>query len=169
MELRDATPDDATAIALIYNHFVAATTISFEEEPVADATMRQRIAELQDAGLPWLVAVVDGKVAGYAYASKWRARAAYRFAVESSVYIAPHCARQGLGLALYAKLIDRLRDAGMHLVIGGIALPNAASIALHEKMGFEKIAHFSEVGRKFGRWIDVAYWQLKLSAEPPAA
>ena len=167
MKLRDATPDDAKAIVDIYNHYVATTTISFEEEPVADATMGQRIAELQDGGLPWLVAEIDGKVAGYAYASKWRARAAYRFAVESSVYLAPEYARRGLGSALYACLLARLREAGMHLVIGGIALPNAPSIALHEKMGFEKTAHFSEVGRKFERWIDVAYWQLRLDL--PAA
>jgi L-amino acid N-acyltransferase YncA len=160
--LRDATPDDADAIVAIYNHFVNNTTISFEEAPVAAADMRQRIADVMDAGLPWLVAEVDGRVAGYAYATKWRARAAYRFAVESSVYLALDSAGKGLGAALYARLLARLREGGAHVVIGGIALPNAASVALHEKMGYAKVAHFAEVGRKFDRWIDVGYWQLTL-------
>lgn len=162
MELRDTTPSDADAIALIYNHFITNTAISFEEEPVSATTVRQRIGEVQDAGLPWLVAILDGRVAGYAYATKWRVRAAYRFSVESSVYLSGDCAGKGVGTALYTQLIERLRQAGAHLAIGGIALPNAASVALHEKMGFEKVAHFSEVGRKFDRWIDVGYWQLTL-------
>lgn len=131
MLLRDATADDADAIAAIYNHYVATTAISFEEDPVTVAAMRQRIADVQQAGLPWLVALVDGKVGGYAYATPWRVRAAYRFSVESSVYVDPAQARSGQGSALYARLLVRLREAGLHLVVGGIALPNAASIALH--------------------------------------
>lgn len=166
MELRDATLDDAADITAIYNHYVANTTISFEEELVSVAAMRQRIADQIDSGLPWLVATVDRAVAGYAYASKWRVRPAYRFAVESSVYLGTNYARQGLGMALYAQLIERLRTSGIHLVIGGNALPNPASVALHEKAGFRKVAHFSEVGRKFDHWIDVGYWQLTLHAEP---
>lgn len=162
MQVRAAIADDADAIVAIYNHYIATTTISFEEELVSAAEMRSRIADVKSGGLPWIVAEVDGKVAGYAYATKWRARAAYRYAVESTVYLGRDCAGQGLGTALYAELIERLRAAGLHLVIGGIALPNAPSVALHEKMGFEKVAHFSEVGRKFDRWIDVGYWQLKL-------
>jgi L-amino acid N-acyltransferase YncA len=160
--LRDATPDDAEAIVAIYNYFVDSTTISFEEELVPAAAMRQRIGDVQDTGLPWLVAEVDGRVTGYAYATKWRVRSAYRYAVESSVYLAQGSAGKGLGAALYAQLIARLRESGAHVVIGGIALPNAASVALHEKMGYTKVAHFAEVGRKFDRWIDVGYWQLTL-------
>ena len=162
MELRDASSDDAAAIAAIYNPFVANTSISFEEEAVAEPEMRQRIAAVQDGGLPWLVALVDGNVAGYAYATKWRVRKAYRFAVEASVYVSPTHAGQGLGSALYTALLARLGDGGIHMVIGGIALPNAPSIALHEKLGFTKVAHFSEVGQKFGRWIDVGYWERRL-------
>jgi L-amino acid N-acyltransferase YncA len=162
LQVRAAIADDADAIVAIYNHYIATTTISFEEELVSAAAMQLRIADVKSGGLPWIVAEVDGKVAGYAYATKWRARAAYRYAVERSVYLGRDCAGQGLGTALYAELIERLRAAGLHLVIGGIALPNAPSVALHEKMGFEKVAHFSEVGRKFDRWIDVGYWQLRL-------
>jgi L-amino acid N-acyltransferase YncA len=162
LELRDATPDDAGAIAAIYNHFILTTTISFEEEPASDAEMRQRIAAVHNAGLPYLVATVDGEVAAYAYATPWRARSAYRYSVESSVYVARDKPRRGLGRALYGVLLERLRAAGIHMVIGGIALPNDASVALHQAMQFKKVAHFAEVGRKFDRWVDVGYWERKL-------
>lgn len=162
MHLCNAASDDASGIVEIYNHYVKTTTISFEEEAVTAEAMRLRIAEVQLAGLPWIVATVDGQIAGYAYATKWRVRHAYRFSVESSVYLDKAKSGLGLGSALYTELIDKLRDTGSHLVIGGIALPNDASVALHEKMGFEKVAHFAEVGRKFNRWIDVGYWQLKI-------
>jgi phosphinothricin acetyltransferase len=159
MHIRSAHADDAKAISAIYNPYILNTTISFEEEAVTDAAMAQRIADVQGGGLPWLVAERDGKVLGYAYATKWRVRHAYRFSVESSVYLAPEAARQGVGSALYTALLAQLAERGVHLVIGGIALPNDASVALHEKMGYEKVAHFREVGFKFGRWLDVGYWQ----------
>ena len=162
MQVRDATPDDAAAIAAIYNHYVLTTTISFEEHAASAADFHARMGAVHAAGLPWLVAVVDGAVAGYAYATPWRVRSAYRFSVESSVYVSHQTPRRGLGRALYLELIERLRAAGRHLIIGGIALPNDASVALHEGMGFEKVAHFSEVGRKFDRWVDVGYWQRRL-------
>jgi len=163
MLIRPAHADDAKAIAAIYNPYILTTTISFEEEAVTDAAMAQRIADVQAGGLPWLVAEQDGKVLGYAYATKWRVRHAYRFSVESSVYLAPEAARQGVGTALYTALLAQLAERGVHLVIGGVALPNDASVALHEKMGYEKVAHFGEVGFKFGRWLDVGYWQKKLA------
>lgn len=165
MNIRDAHVEDAESFASIYNHFVLTTSISFEEAEVPAIEMAGRIADVQAAGLPWLVANVDGVVAGYAYATKWRVRHAYRFSVETTVYLAPASAGQGLGTSLYRALIERLRDGGFHLAIGGIALPNPASIALHEKLGFEKVAEFREVGLKFGRWTDVGYWQLKLAEQ----
>jgi phosphinothricin acetyltransferase len=163
MQIRTAHDDDAQAIAAIYNPYILNTTISFEEEPVSDAAMAQRVADVQSGGLPWLVAERDGKLLGYAYATKWRVRHAYRFSVESSVYLAPEAARQGVGTALYTALLQQLAGRGVHLVIGGIALPNDASVALHEKMGYEKVAHFREVGFKFDRWLDVGYWQRTLA------
>jgi phosphinothricin acetyltransferase len=163
MQIRAAVADDAKAIAAIYNHFIVNTAISFEEQPVSDAEMAQRIADVQAAGLPWLVAEQERQLLGYAYATKWRVRHAYRFSVESSVYLAPQSGRQGLGTALYADLLAQLKAKDYRLVIGGIALPNEASVALHEKMGFKKVAHFGEVGFKFGRWIDVGYWERKLA------
>jgi phosphinothricin acetyltransferase len=159
--LRDATPADATAIAAIYNHYVATTPISMESDPVAPDEMARRIADVQGATLPWLVLLDQGRVLGYAYASKWRTRPGYRHAVESSVYVEAGQRGRGLGLALYRALLARL-EGRFHAVIGGIALPNAASIALHEKLGFRQVACFPEVGHKFGAWVDVAYWQLNL-------
>lgn len=161
--IRPARATDADAICAIYNHYVATTTISFEEAPVTGAEMAQRIAAVVDADLPWLVMLEAGTLVGYAYATKWRVRAAYRYSVESSIYMAPQSAGQGVGRVLYEALLAELRERDLHLVIGGIAQPNEASVRLHERLGFEKVAHFSEVGLKFGRWIDVGYWQLKLN------
>ena len=160
--IRPATPADAERICTIYNHYIATTTISFEEEPVTPADMARRIADVGAANLPWLVLHEEGKLIGYAYATKWRVRAAYRYAVESSVYLDPDYGGKGAGTMLYEALLAELRQRGLHLVIGGIAQPNEASVRLHERLGFTKVAHFSEVGLKFGRWIDVGYWQLKL-------
>ncbi|WP_295995812.1 arsinothricin resistance N-acetyltransferase ArsN1 family B [Rugamonas sp.] len=162
MHIRDAVADDARAAAAIYNHFIVNTTITFEEQTVTDTEMAQRIADVQAGGLPWLVVEDDGTVVGYAYATKWRVRHAYRFSVESTVYLAPEFAGKGLGTALYSALLKNLTDKGFHLVIGGIAQPNTGSVALHEKLGFQKVAQFKEVGFKFDRWIDVGYWQLTL-------
>ncbi|MES2297478.1 MAG: arsinothricin resistance N-acetyltransferase ArsN1 family B [Pseudomonadota bacterium] len=164
MNIRDAKDGDAAAICAIYNHYVAHSTISFEEDAVATGVMEQRMAAVRAAGLPWLVIEQDGALAGYAYASKWRDRHAYRYSVETTVYLAPGIARQGLGRAVYAALLARLTNAGFRVAIGGIAQPNTASVALHETLGFEKVAHFKDVGFKFGRWIDVGYWQLLLGS-----
>ena len=161
--IRPAAAVDAERICAIYNHYIATTTISFEEEPVTAADMAQRIADVGAAKLPWLVMLDGDKLIGYAYATNWRARAAYRFAVESSVYFDPQHAGKGAGTMLYEALLAELRQRELHLAIGGIAQPNEASVRLHERLGFHKVAHFSEVGLKFGRWIDVGYWQLKLN------
>lgn len=162
ISIRPATPEDAVAICAVYNPYVATTTISFEEEPVPAADMAQRIADVAAAGLPWLVAEEGGQLLGYAYATKWRARPAYRTSVESSVYVDAAAAGRGTGMLLYCALLDELRGREVHMVIGGIAQPNEKSVALHERLGFRKVAHFSEVGRKFGRWVDVGYWELRL-------
>ncbi|MCA1247450.1 arsinothricin resistance N-acetyltransferase ArsN1 family B [Massilia sp. MS-15] len=162
--LRLASAADAASICAIYNLYVATTTITFEEEAVGEQDMAQRIAEVGAASLPWLVLEIDGAVRGYAYATKWRARSAYRHSVESTVYLDQQAAGHGFGRVLYGALLDELRKRELHLVIGGIALPNEASIGLHEALGFSKVAHFSEVGRKFGQWLDVGYWELKLQS-----
>ena len=160
--IRQAVPTDAEAIARIYNHYIRDTVITFEEEPVSCSEMAERIAEVSSASLPWLVAEQDGTVLGYAVASKWKGRSAYRFSVETTIYLAPNCLGRGISTRLYQPLLKQLKDLGLHVAIGGIALPNAASLALHEKLGFRKVAEFAEVGFKFRRWIDVGYWQLTL-------
>lgn len=165
MHIRDAAAGDAEAVVTIYNHFILNSTITFEEQAVTDIEMTQRIADVQGVGLPWLVAEHDGVIVGYAYATKWRVRHAYRFSVESTVYLAPEFSGKGIGTALYTALLGRLSDGGYHLVIGGIALPNTGSVALHEKMGFEKVAQFREVGMKFDLWLDVGYWQKTLGTK----
>jgi phosphinothricin acetyltransferase len=160
--IRDASAADAHQIADIYNHYVSETVITFEEAPVAANEMAARIAEVQGHGLPWLVAVVDGRVAGYSYASRWKTRSAYRHSVETTIYLEPGSEGAGIGKALYSALFPLLRKRGIHAVIGGAALPNPASEALHQRLGFERVATFRQVGFKHGRWVDVAYWQLIL-------
>lgn len=162
MIVRAALQTDAPAIARIYSHYVLTTTITFEEVAVSEAEMWSRVDEIQKQGLPWLVAEEAGAVVGFAYASKWKTRSAYRFSTESSVYIATDRRHDGAGTRLYSTLIADLAHLGYHTVIGGIALPNDASVRFHEKFGFVKTAHFAEVGFKFGKWVDVAYWQRRL-------
>ncbi|WP_284078418.1 arsinothricin resistance N-acetyltransferase ArsN1 family B [Herbaspirillum aquaticum] len=159
--IRPATAADAPALCGIYNHYVQTTAISFETEAVSAETMAARIADVQ-ADFPWLVFEEQGQVLGYAYASKWKPRAAYRHSVESSVYLRHDAGGRGIGKQLYRELIAQLKPLGVHLVIGGIAQPNPASVALHESVGFVHCGVFTEVGYKMGRWIDVGYWQLKL-------
>jgi len=160
--IRSATGRDAEAIAGIYNHYIAETVVTFEEQVVTATDMIGRMDAVAAASLPWLVAEHEGEVSGYAYAGRWHSRSAYRFTAESTVYLHPQFVGCGLGTKLYEALLSELGAKSIHVVIGGIALPNAASVALHEKLGFEKAAHYREVGFKFNRWIDVGYWQKVL-------
>jgi phosphinothricin acetyltransferase len=162
INVRSALATDAETIARIYNYYVKNTVITFEEEPVSSETMAMRVTEVQDASLPWLVAEIEGVVAGYAYASKWKARSAYRYAVETTIYLEAGREGGGIGSRLYSDLLSILRTRGFHAAIGGAALPNEASRALHEKLGFEHVATFRQVGFKHGKWVDVAYWQTLL-------
>lgn len=160
LSIRMATAADAAAVARIYNYYVATSCATFEIEAVSAQDMASRIADNADAALPWLVAEMPDGIAGYAYAKRWRERSAYRHSVETSIYLDPDRTGRSIGCRLYRALIDALQPLSMHAVIGGIALPNAASIALHERLGFRKVAHFEQVGFKQDRWIDVGYWQL---------
>ncbi len=160
--IRDGRAADSGQIAAIYNHYIDNSIATFEENALDPADMEGRMAEVAEAGLPWLVAARGDSIEGYAYASRWNGRCAYRFSVETTVYLAPDCTGRGVGATLYEALFDELRERGFHVAIAGISLPNPASIALHEKFGMEKVAHFSEVGYKYGGWIDVGYWQVTL-------
>lgn len=159
--IRFVTPEDAAAICDIYNHFVEQTTITFEERPVGPEEMRQRIVEIAPA-MPWLVWEEESHVQGFCYASRWKGRYGYRYSVESTIYLRQGSVGRGIGTELYRALLDDLHQKGLHVVIAGIALPNQASVALHEKLGFRNVARFEQVGWKFNQWIDVGYWQLFL-------
>lgn len=163
MRIRPVRPDDAAAVAAIYNHYIEHTIATFEERTLSAAAIGERIAAI-GATYPYLVAETRAGVAGFAYASRWHERCSYRLSVETSVYLDAGSIGAGLGTELYGRLLDALGEGGYHCAIGGIALPNDASVALHEKLGFERVAHFKEVGRKFERWIDVGYWQRLLGS-----
>jgi L-amino acid N-acyltransferase YncA len=161
LNIRPAKETDAPSIARIYNHYVANTIVTFEEEPVSDHAMAGRIADIRGASLPWLVAEQDG-VVGYAYASKWKERVAYRYSVETTIYLDQLHTARGIGMKLYSALLSQIRALGLHVAIGGIALPNPGSVALHEKLGFRHLGTFHQVGHKQGRWVDVGYWEVVL-------
>jgi len=159
--IRSALASDAQALADIYNPFILGTTITFEETAVTPEEMAARIGTVMTAN-PWLVLEVQGAVAGYAYATPWKARSAYRRTVEGAIYVSPAHAGQGLGTRLYGALLAELQQLGVHAVLGGIALPNEASVALHERLGFEQVGRLREVGWKLQRWVDVGYWEKRL-------
>ena len=160
--IRPAAPGDAEILCDIYNHYVRHTIVTFEEEPIDPDEMTRRIDAVRAASLPWQVLEVSGTVTGFAYADRWKRRSAYRHSVETTIYLAPGAGGRGLGSRLYREPLATLRTLPLHAAMGGIALPNPGSIALHERCGFTKVAHFEQVGRKFGHWIDVGYWQLLL-------
>jgi len=158
--IRLVTEQDIEDICEIYNYYVENTVISFEENRISSNEMEQRVLN-QSIDYPWLVYELDGKVVAFAYASKWKTRSAYRFTLESTIYLSTECQGNGIGTKLYQRLFDELATRSIRSVMAVIALPNIGSIALHEKMGFEKIAHFKEVGYKHEQWID---WLLAENA-----
>jgi phosphinothricin acetyltransferase len=167
MKIRSARPDDAEAVTAIYAPVVAHTAISFELEPPSVDEMRSRIVKTLPT-LPWLAAEGDGgQVLGYVYASKHKERPAYQWSVDTTVYVHPDARGQGVGTRLYRALFEQLAALGYFNAIAGIALPNAASVALHEGLGFEPVGVYRHVGHKLGAWHDVGYWQLAL--QPLAA
>lgn len=169
MKLRAATPDDAAAIAGIYAPFVAASAVSFETEPPDAAAMRSRI-EAGGELYPWIVAEgEDGALLGYAYAARFRERAAYRFTVETTVYLHREACGRGLEARLYAPLLATLEAQGFTQAIAAITLPNEASVRLHERLGFVPAGVYRQVGWKLGAWHDVGLWQRPMvpAATPP--
>jgi L-amino acid N-acyltransferase YncA len=172
--LREADSSDAEAIAALYAHYVITAPATFEEEPPGAAEIAKRIEAIHAVGLPWRIATdLEGGLLGYAYAAPYRKRSAYRYTVESSVYVAPQSVGRGLGATLMREVIDRCALLGyrqMLAVIGDSG--NTASIALHSSLGFTRVGIHRGVGFKFGRWIDVVHMQLALgdgSLAPPAS
>ena len=159
--VRKVKLEDAKQIAEIYNYYILNTIVTFEETSVSIEEMKGRIITVISK-FPWLVYESEGEIKGYAYGSEWKSRCAYKYSLESSVYLKHDEIGKGIGSRLYEELLEQLRALDFHAVIGGISLPNEKSISLHEKFGFKKIAQFHEVGYKFEKWIDVGYWELIL-------
>lgn len=157
--IREATEDDAAPIAAIYNFYIRNSAATFEEEEITESDIVRRMQKVRDLGYPWIVAEDRGRIVGYAYAAKWNERSAYRFSTEVTVYVSNDSTSRGWGTRLYESLFSKLKEMKVHVVIGGITLPNDASVALHEKLGMTQSAHYKEVGKKFGEWLDVGYWQ----------
>jgi len=162
---RVARAEDAMEITDIYAPYVRHTIISFETEAPDDAEMQRRIERI-GAQYPWLIATLDGHTVGYAYACEHRARLAYRWSVDAAVYLHASAQRRGIGRALYERLFAVLRRQGYVNAFAGISLPNAASVGMHEALGFTPIGTYRQVGYKLGAWRDVGWWQLVL-CEPP--
>ncbi len=159
LAIRQALISDAEAIQAIYAPIVENTPISFEEKPPSADEMASRITATREQGYPYLVADQDGDAVAYAYAGQHRARAAYRWSVDVTIYVAEAARGAGIGKALYEELLQQLRQAEFHAAFAGIALPNPGSVGLHEAVGFTHVGTYQEVGFKFGRWHDVGWWQ----------
>jgi len=157
--IRPVLPEDADQIAEIYNDYILNTPITFEEVAISGDIIRLRIQDVTGDGCPWIVFVNADQLVGYAYASKWHIRNSYRYSVEPTIYLDRRMTGRGVGKQLFTALLEMLKDCGFHTAIGLIALPNPASVRLHESLGFTKVAHLKEVGFKLNRWIDVGYWQ----------
>ncbi|MEM1405433.1 MAG: N-acetyltransferase family protein [Bacteroidota bacterium] len=157
--IRKAHLSDDLNIANIYNYYILNSMSTFEEQPVSQGEMRLRIEQVQ-VSLPWLVYETNNEIRGYAYATQWKPRSAYRNTVESTVYVRYDSYGKGIGRQLYEKLIEELKALKLHAVLAGITLPNEASMVLHEKLGFTKVGKLKEVGYKFEKWADVGYWEL---------
>lgn len=162
--IREAVQDDIPAITALYGREVLTGTATFELEPPSAAEMTVRFQAVRAKGLPWLVAEVDGAFAGYAYASPFRPRPAYRYGVEGSIYVEDRARGRGVGRALLTTLIDRVRTLGLRHVIGAISDSETceASLALHRSLGFRAVGRYAQVGWKFDRWLDVHLMQLDL-------
>ena len=164
LDIRPATIDDIPAITAIYGHWVEVGTSSFELQAPDEAELRSRFAALMEKGLPWLAAMRDGALVGYAYAGLYRPRPAYRFTLEDSIYLAPDAVGTGIGRTLLTALIGTCRDLGCRNLIGIVGDPdtNTGSVALHRALGFEPIGTARQIGFKFDRWLDVLTMQKVL-------
>lgn len=170
IEVRPATAGDLSTVNDIYNQYVVEAHYTFDLEPMSEEARREWFAHYGETGRHRvLVAVFDGAVIGYASSSRFRTKPAYDTSVETSVYLAPDSVGRGAGSRLYARLFKALEGEDVHRAYAGIALPNPASIGLHERFGFKRVGHFTEQGRKFGRYWDVAWYEKPLGPESSAA
>ena len=159
MNIRKVELEDAAQIAEIYNYYILQTHHTFETEALRAEEMRERIIETSE-NYPFLVAEVEGEIQGYVYAAQFKLRQAYKHSVEASIYVRNQSKQKGIGSELYEQFLEELKETDVHALMAGISLPNDASVRFHEKLGYEKVAHFKEVGYKLGRWVDVGFWEM---------
>lgn len=160
--IRDFKAKDTKQLLDIYNYYVLNTIVTFDIEPLTLKAFTEKLTRI-NKDYPCIVFEEKNEILGYAYGSKWRPKPAYKQTVEATVYLKNGEQGKQIGSRLYRKLLDLLELEGYHIVLGGLTLPNDASVKLHEKFGFKQVAHFKEVGRKFDTWLDVAFWQLKFN------
>jgi phosphinothricin acetyltransferase len=159
--IRNVAAADVADITEIYNHYIRETTVTFEEESLSDEEMAVRIHHIS-LQYPYIVFEESGRVVGYAYATRWKERSAYRNSAETTVYVHKDSVGRGIGKQLYHQLIELCKQTNLHYLIGGITMPNDASVKLHESLGFKYVGTFKEVGYKFEKWLDVGYWGRRM-------
>jgi L-amino acid N-acyltransferase YncA len=159
--IRNASTNDAKQIVDIYNYYVLNSVVTFDEEPFSEEDFKERI-EIISSQYPFIVFEEDHQILGYAYANMFRQKPAYNKTVETTIYLKHGVQRRQIGTQLYTELLKKLKDQNYHAIIGGLTLPNEASVRLHERFGFKQVACFKEVGFKFNTWLDVGFWELIL-------
>ena len=157
--IRNFHTDDIEQLVEIYNYYIENTVVTFDRGSFTVEDFSQKIKPIYKK-YPFLVFEENNEILGYAYGSKWREKPSYNFTAESTIYLKKNTLSKGIGTMLYVELLKQLKEQNFHTIIGGLTLPNEASIKLHENLGFKKVAHFKEVGRKFEQWLDVGFWQL---------
>lgn len=160
--IRAVTIEDAKQLMNIYNYYVLNTVVTFDDVPFTVEEFKHKIESIYHT-YPFLVFEENNKILGYAYANKWREKPAYKYTVESTVYLHHDALGKQVGSKLYTALLEQLLKQDYHVVVGGLTLPNDASVKLHEKFGFRQVSHYKEVGLKFNQWLDVGFWQLTLN------
>lgn len=159
--IRDYQKKDLKVVTEIFNYYVENHTCTFQLKPFTLDDIAEKANSIQKT-YPFLILEENNKVMGFAYGSRWRGKEAYDLSVETTIYLKPGIKGQGFGTQLYSQLIKNLKTKGFHLLIGGLTLPNTASIRLHEKLGFEKVGEFKDAGWKFDQWHTVSFWQKLL-------
>jgi len=159
--IRNVNIADVKQLAEIYNYYVKNSTATFDDVQLSLKAFEEKMLRISKY-FPFLVFEEDNKILGYAYGSKWRPKPAYNHTVESTVYVKHNEHGKQIGTKLYTELLKHLKQQKFHTVIGGLTLPNEASVRLHKKFGFKEVAHFKQVGFKFNEWLDVGFWQLNL-------
>lgn len=159
--IRPVKITDAKQLVDIYNYYVVNSIVTFDEIPFSENDFKDRINTISSK-YPFIVFEEDDYILGYAYANMFRQKPAYNHTVETTIYLKNDVQGKAIGTKLYSELLNELKEQKYHAIIGGLTLPNEASVKLHEKLGFKQVAHFKEVGFKFNKWLDVGFWELIL-------